>query len=42
MKHDEEVSRLKRELELRNDEFLRELKHKDYQVREKDEQNRYL
>lgn len=42
IKHDEEMSRLKREGELRSDEFLREVKHKDYQIREKDEQNRYL
>jgi hypothetical protein len=42
IKHDEEMSRLKRDGELRSDEFLREVKHKDYQIREKDEQNRYL
>lgn len=42
IKHEEEMSRLKREAELRADEFLREIKHKDYQIKEKDEQNRYL
>ena len=42
IKHEEEISKLKREAELRVDEFLREIKHKDYQLKEKDEQNRYL
>ena len=42
IKHEEEISRIKRESELRADEFLREIKHKDYQIKEKDEQNRYL
>ena len=42
IKHEEENSKLKREAELRVDEFLREIKHKDYQLKEKDEQNRYL
>ena len=42
IKHEEEISKLKRQAELRVDEFLREIKHKDYQLKEKDEQNRYL
>ena len=42
IKHEEEMSRVKREGELRSDEYLREIKHKDYQIKEKDEQNRYL
>lgn len=42
IKHEEEMSRVKREGELRTDEYLREIKHKDYQIKEKDEQNRYL
>ena len=36
------MSRQKREIELRADEYLREIKHKDYQLKEKDEQIRYL
>ena len=42
IKHEEEMSRIKRESELRADEFIREIKHKDYQIKEKDEQIRYL
>ena len=42
IKHEEEMSRLKREHELRIDEYLRDIKHKDYQLKEKDEQLRYL
>jgi len=36
------MSRQKREIELRADEYLREINHKDYQLKEKDEQIRYL
>lgn len=36
IKHEEEMSKLKREVELRADEYLREIKHKDYQLKEKD------
>ena len=42
IKHEEEASRQKRESELRADEYLRDMKHKDYQLKEKDEQIRYL
>lgn len=42
IKHEQENSKLKREAELRTDEYLREIKHKDYQLKEKDEQIRYL
>lgn len=36
IKHEEEVSRIKRESEIRLDELCREIKHKDYQLKERD------
>lgn len=33
IKQEEEMSRVKRESELRADEYLREIKHKDYQIK---------
>ena len=36
IKHDEDFGRIKREHEIEIDEFLRDMKHKDYQLREKD------
>ena len=42
IKHEEDVGRIQREHEIQVDEFLRDIKHKDYQLKERDEQIRYL
>lgn len=36
IKHEEDLGRIKREHEIKVEEFLREIKHKDYQLKEKD------